>query len=160
MMLRTQRIYQGIMQGKIKVEERFTKNLPSWPGFDKWASSNLSRILWTAAYVAYFIIFATSPWLYLLLPLVLVMGAFHGAVINWFAHKYGYINFRLRNTSRNLLVADVLMLGESYHNNHHKHPSSVNFGSRWYEIDPVYYIIRLMAWLRIVKINKPAVVIA
>lgn len=158
MMLRTQRIYQGIMQGKIKVEERFTKNLPSWPGFDKWASSNLSRILWTAAYVAYFIIFATSPWLYLLL--VLVMGAFHGAVINWFAHKYGYINFRLRNTSRNLLVADVLMLGESYHNHHHKHPSSVNFGSRWYEIDPVYYIIRLMAWLHIVKINKPAVVIA
>ena len=27
------------------------------------------------------------------------MRAFHGAIINWFAHKYGYVNFRMKNTS-------------------------------------------------------------
>lgn len=105
-----------------------------------------------AGYILLFVFFASAWYLWVLLPLVITMGAVHGAIINWFAHKYGYINFRLRNTSANLLRTDVLMLGESYHNNHHKHPSSVNFGIRKYEIDPVYYIIKIMSWLRIVRI--------
>jgi stearoyl-CoA desaturase (delta-9 desaturase) len=46
------------------------------------------------------------------------------------------------------------MLGESYHNNHHKRPSAVNFGKRWHEIDPVYPIIKLLAWMRVIKIPK------
>jgi stearoyl-CoA desaturase (delta-9 desaturase) len=155
MMLRTRNIYSGIFKGTIEVEERFTKQLPDWPAFDKWAHSTFSRIIWAAAYVTLFICFATNLWLLLLLPVVLSMGAFHGAIINWFAHKYGYINFRLRNTSQNLLFIDVLMLGESYHNNHHKQPSAINFGRRWHELDPVYPIIRFLAWCRIIKYKRP-----
>lgn len=90
---------------------------------------------------------------------VITMGAFHGALVNWFAHKYGYINFRLRNTSRNLLVVDVLMLGESYHNNHHKHPFFVNFGNRWHEVGPVYSVILLLKWLRIIRFTKKPVMV-
>ncbi len=154
MMLRTRKYYNDIVKGKMHVEERFTKNLPEWESFDKWANSTISRVLWAAAYMLFFIIYATNPWVYLLLPVILTMGALHGALINWFAHKYGYINFRLKNTSRNLLFIDVFMLGESYHNNHHKRPSAVNFGKRWHEIDPVYPIIKLLAWMRIIKIPK------
>lgn len=151
MMLRTHAIYSGIFKGTIAVEERFTKNLPDWPAFEKWAHSTVSRIIWVLAYSAIFIYFASTLWLLLLLPIVLAMGPIHGAIINWFAHKYGYINYRMRNTSQNLLHIDILMLGESYHNNHHKRPSAVNFGKRWHEIDPVYPIIRLLAWSRIIK---------
>src|SRR4030095_1572561 len=129
-------------------------NLPEWPLFDKWASSNVSRVLWGIGYFIVFLIFANSLWFYLLYPIVLTMGAFHGAIINWFAHKYGYVNFKLRNTSQNLFSIDILMLGESYHNNHHKRPSSINFGKRWHELDPVYSIIRLLAWMRIIRIAK------
>lgn len=154
MMMRTRRYYNDIVHGRMVVEERFTKNLPEWKGFDKWANSTPSRLIWAALYIGFFIVFATNPWVYLLLPVILGMGAFHGALINWFAHKYGYINFKLKNTSRNLLFIDVLMLGESYHNNHHKRPSSVNFGKRWHEIDPVYPIIKLMAWMRIIRLPK------
>lgn len=82
------------------------------------------------------------------------MGPVHGAIINWFAHKYGYTNFKLNNTSKNLLPVDFLMLGESYHNNHHKYASSINFGVRWFEIDPVYVVIRLFSFLGIVKLKK------
>lgn len=152
MMWRTSRIYRQIFHGKMKVEERFTKNLPDWRKFDKFASSGWSRLLWVAAYVLLFVFFASSPWLFLLLPVIIAMGAVHGAIINWFAHKFGYRNYTLKNTSSNLLRMDVLMLGESYHNNHHKHPSSVNFGIRKYELDPVYYIILLLKWMRIVKV--------
>lgn len=158
MMWRTKKIYTDIYRGKIEVEEKFTKNLPEWPAFDRWANSLLSRALWVLAYVAFFIIFASSPWWFLLLPIIIAMGAFHGAIINWFAHKFGYKNFILKNTSENLFFIDVLMLGESYHNNHHKYPSSVNFGVRWHEIDPIYPVILLLNKLRIIRLPKLATV--
>jgi len=154
MMWRTRVIYKDILSNKQEVEPRFTKNLPEWKSMDRWASSTLSQLLWVAAYVLFFIFFATSPWQYLLLPVIIVMGAFHGAIINWFAHKFGYRNFRLNNTSENLFSIDLLMLGESYHNNHHKRPSAVNFGVRWHELDPVYPVILLLHKLGVIKISK------
>ena len=158
MMLRTRNIYTGIFKGTAVIEPRFLKNLPEWPAFDRWANSTVSRLLWALAYLSIFMVFATSAWLYLLFPIVLSMGAVHGAIINWFAHKYGYKNFQLKNTSENLLSMDVLMLGESYHNNHHKYPSSINFGVRWHEFDPVYHVIRFLGWLHIIKIATPVLV--
>jgi len=154
MMLRTRRIYTEIFKERIPVEEKFTKNLPEWKAMDRWANSTLSRGLWVAAYLLFFAAFATSAWQYLLLPVIAGMGAFHGAIINWFAHKFGYRNFILKNTSENLFSVDILMLGESYHNNHHKRPSAINFGVRWHELDPVYPVILLFNWLGIIQVPK------
>ena len=158
MMMRTRNVYVSIFKGILEIEPRFLKNLPEWPAFERWANSTTSRVMWGAIYLTVFVLYASSPWVYLLLPVVLCMGAFHGAIINWFAHKYGYKNFILKNTSENLLGVDILMLGESYHNNHHMHPSSINFGFRWHELDPVYPVIRFLAWLRIIKISRPVLV--
>ncbi|RXK83128.1 acyl-CoA desaturase [Filimonas effusa] len=157
MMWRTRTFYLDIYNKKMKVDARFSKNLPEWETMDRIGNSRLSRILWVVAYTAFFYFFATNPWQYVLLPIIITMGAFHGAIINWFAHKYGYTNFKLKNTSMNLLFADVLMLGESYHNNHHKHPSSANFGYRWFEIDPTYPLIKLLVKMKIIRMSKPAV---
>jgi stearoyl-CoA desaturase (delta-9 desaturase) len=154
MLLRTRNYYLDIHKGKIKVEEKFTKNLPEWPAFERMANSTVSRILWSVVYTLVFVFFATSPFQYLLLPIVIAMGALHGAIINWFAHKFGYTNFKLNNTSENLFSVDVLMLGESYHNNHHKRPSAINFGVRWHELDPVYPVILFLNWLHIIRIPK------
>ncbi len=154
MMWRTSMRYRDIFKGREIVEEKFTKNLPEWSGFDRWANSPLSRLLWVGVYSMIFVLFTTSPWQYLLLPVMITMGAFHGAIINWFAHKFGYRNFHLKNTSQNLISIDLLMLGESYHNNHHKRPSAVNFGVRWHELDPVYPVILLLNWLRVIRLPK------
>jgi stearoyl-CoA desaturase (delta-9 desaturase) len=50
------------------------------------------------------------------------------------------------------------MMGELFQNNHHKLPNSMNFASKWYEIDPTYPIIKLLTWIKIIKPNlsKPA----
>ena len=77
-----------------------------------------------------------------------------GVIINWFAHKYGTVNFKVKNTSTNLFKLDLLMMGEAYHNNHHKNPSGTNFGVRWHELDPTYAIIRFFNWLKIIRIHK------
>ena len=156
MMWRTRNIYRDIMTGKMVVEDRFTKNLPEWDSFDKFADGTISRVLWVLIYIAVFVMFATSPWQYLLLLPIFAMGAVHGAIINWYAHKYGYTSYKMKNTSHNLISVDFLMLGESYHNNHHKFPSAINFGKKWHEIDPLYPVIRFLGWTGIIKLPNLA----
>jgi len=153
MMWRTKQIYSDISRSVYPVEKQFMKNLPDWPVFDKFADGKLSRLIWLVVYAGIWIAFATSPWQYILLPITMTMGPFHGAVINWFAHKYGYVNFKQSNTSKNLMPVDIFMMGEGYHNDHHQRPSSPNFGARWFEIDPVYYVILLFNKLHIIRLT-------
>ena len=83
------------------------------------------------------------------------MSPIHGAIINWFAHKYGYVNFIVKDTSKNFLPVDFLMMGESYHNNHHKHGNRANFGGiRWHEIDPTYLVIKVLDKLGVISIVR------
>lgn len=151
MMWRTKEIYSNILAGDLKVEERFTKNVPEWKSFDIFASSWGSRLAWGVLYTLVYIVFAPHWLFFFLLPVHYLMSPIHGVIINWFAHKYGYRNFEVGDTSRNLLPLDFLMLGESYHNNHHKHGGRANFGFRWFEIDPIYYVILFFSKLGIIQ---------
>ena len=153
MMWQTRVITANIYKATGDIEPRFLKNLPNWRFLDKIAHSNVSRIFWMALYTTIYIIFAPSAWFFLLLPIHVFMVPIQGAVINWFAHKYGSINFKMKNTSTNLFKVDLLMMGEAYHNNHHKNPSHVNFGFKWHELDPTYLMIRFFNWLKIIRIN-------
>ena len=155
-MWRTRVIANDIYSGKMKAETRFLKNLPDWRFIDCLGHSNWSRVSWCAFYVLFYLQFAPSPWYFLLLPIHILMVPIQGVIINWFAHKYGTVNFKMKNTATNLFKVDVLMMGEAYHNNHHKNPSGTNFGYRWYEIDATFMIIRLLNWMKIIRIQKAA----
>jgi len=144
MMWKTKTIYQDINKHRIDVDQRFTKNVPQWAGFDQFAGSRFSRLLWITLYVLFFVYFATAWWHWLLLPITFMMAPIHGVIINWFGHIYGYVNYQMKNTSKNLFRFDFLMMGEGYHNNHHKHASNANFGVKWYEIDITYLIIKVL----------------
>ncbi|MCC5946444.1 MAG: acyl-CoA desaturase [Bernardetiaceae bacterium] len=156
MMWRTRNIYSDVVRHRIEVEDRFTRNVPKWDTFDRFATSWASRIGWGLAYTAFFFYFATAWWQWLLLPVAYLMAPIHGVIINWFAHKYGYRNFKVGDTSRNLLPFDWLMMGEAYHNNHHKYGDRANFGGvRWHEIDVTYVVMRVLHAFNIIKL-KPA----
>ncbi|MEI9809879.1 MAG: acyl-CoA desaturase [Bacteroidota bacterium] len=154
MMWHARQVSWGIYKKTLAVEPRFLKNLPDWISLDRLAHSPFSRLGWIAVYVLVYVLFAPSAWWFLLLPLHIIMLPLHGAIINWFAHKYGSVNFKMKNTSTNLFKLDIFMMGEAYHNNHHKNPSATNFGFRWYELDPTYGVIRFLNWLKIIRINK------
>lgn len=49
------------------------------------------------------------------------------------------------------------MLGEGYHNNHHARGNKANFARKWYEIDPIYPIIRLLDLIGMIKLNPVAI---
>ncbi|MBC35282.1 MAG: acyl-CoA desaturase [Bacteroidetes bacterium] len=154
MMWRTKNNYNDIFYRKINIDSRFTQDIPEWNTFDQFASYLFVRILWALAYIAFYIVFAPHWWMYLLLPVHILMGPIHGAIINWFAHKYGYINFKIKDTSKNFLPFDFLMLGESYHNNHHKNSKRLNFGYKWFEIDFAYVLLKFLSIFKVVHIKK------
>ena len=154
MMLRTKRIYSDIADDRANVDEVYKKRLPQWKQLDRFADRWLVRLTWVALYIAFYAVFATQWWMYALLPLHFIMGPLHGAIINWFAHKYGYINYKTQDTSRNLMPIDIIMLGEGFHNNHHKFQRSPNFGKKWYEIDPVYPVIVLLNKVGIITLKR------
>lgn len=154
LMWHTKKVYADIMDKRVEPEIRFTKNLPDWPAMDKWGQSIPNRILFACLYTGFYILFAHHWWMFALIPVHILMGPVHGSIINWFAHKYGRVSYKMNNTSRNFIPIDVLMLGENYHNNHHKYPSNANFGVKWYEVDPLYLIMRFLEIFKIIRIRN------
>jgi stearoyl-CoA desaturase (Delta-9 desaturase) len=154
MMWKTKKIYNDILHSRIKPEDKFLKNIPYWRLVERLGDNWISRIAWGTIYVVIYLKFATAWWMFLLLPVHFLMGPVHGAIINWFAHKFGYTNFKVNDTSKNFLPFDFLMLGESYHNNHHTYGGRANFGIRWFEFDPTYPVILLLNWIGIIKLKK------
>ena len=159
MMWRTKKVYDSIGRARMKLAPKFLKGLPEWKSFDVFGELWLSRVFWGLVYVGFYILFADYWWMYLLLPIHFFMGPFHGAIINWLAHKYGYRNYEVKDTSKNILPVDLLMWGEGFHNNHHKFGGRANFGVKWFEIDPMYPIIWTMDKLKIIRLrgSKPEV---
>ena len=81
------------------------------------------------------------------------------SAINSVMHSFGARPFATRDDhSRNLGVMAWLAWGEGWHNNHHAFPYSAAFGLRWFEFDPGYLFIRLLAMLGLawnVKVPSP-----
>lgn len=158
MMWETKSIYNAVLSRKRVIEAQFERNYPEWNFIEKLGDSWLSRVGWALVYMAFYIlafVYLDMHWIFFfLLPIHFLMGPIHGAIVNWSGHKYGYQNFDNHDKSKNSLIFDFLMMGELFQNNHHKRPNSINFGSKWFEVDPTYPIIKLLSRLKIIEIRK------
>jgi stearoyl-CoA desaturase (Delta-9 desaturase) len=158
MMWETKHIYNAVLHRKRAIENRFERNYPEWNFVEKLGDSWFSRIGWGVIYIAFYVlayIFLDMHWaFFFLLPIHFLMGPIHGAIVNWSGHKYGYQNFDNADKSKNSLIFDFLMMGELFQNNHHKRPNSINFGSKWFEIDPTYPVIKLLSRMKVIEIRK------
>jgi stearoyl-CoA desaturase (delta-9 desaturase) len=91
-------------------------------------------------------------------PFALVWGFFvsttllwHGTfTINSLSHMFGRRRYLTTDNSRNSAVLAVVTMGEGWHNNHHHYQGSVRQGFFWWEFDPTYYGIKLLAALGLV----------
>jgi stearoyl-CoA desaturase (Delta-9 desaturase) len=154
MMWKTKKIYHDIRLDLADIDPKFKKGVPDFKFIEWLGSQYLSRIAWGVFYVLFYVQFATAWWQYLLLPIHFFMGPVHGAIINYFAHKYGYVSYQMSDTAKNLLPVDFLMMGESYHNNHHKFGGRANFGKKWFEFDPTYPIILGLNAIGVIKLKS------
>lgn len=74
-------------------------------------------------------------------------------VINGLAHWWGYRNYQVNDTSRNLLPFAVWIGGEELHNNHHGEGANAKFSRHWYEFDIGWFYIKLFDLLGLAKIR-------
>jgi stearoyl-CoA desaturase (delta-9 desaturase) len=64
-----------------------------------------------------------------------------GHMPNWFG---GFRTYNLNDRSTNNWVWAIPSWGESWHNNHHRHPKNFSLGQKWYQIDISAIVIRLI----------------
>jgi stearoyl-CoA desaturase (Delta-9 desaturase) len=85
-------------------------------------------------------------------PFALLWGFFvsttllwHGTfTINSLCHIFGSRRYAIADNSKNSAILAAITMGEGWHNNHHYYQRSVRQGFFWWEIDPTYYVLRVM----------------
>jgi stearoyl-CoA desaturase (delta-9 desaturase) len=80
------------------------------------------------------------------------------AAVNAIGHHFGRRPYR--NSATNLQWLAFLTAGEGFHNNHHAAPTSARFAHRWHQIDPGWFVIKPLTWLRLAKLRFDEVVLA
>ncbi|HEX7117974.1 MAG TPA: fatty acid desaturase [Longimicrobiales bacterium] len=76
---------------------------------------------------------------------------YHGTfMINSLAHVHGTQRYLTGDDSRNNWWLALITLGEGWHNNHHAYQRSTRQGFRWWEIDPTFYVLKVLSWCRVV----------
>ena len=91
-------------------------------------------------------------WGYFVSTFLLSNGTY---TINSLMHYWGRQRFYTGDESRNHWLLALLTLGEGWHNNHHRYQAATRNGFFWYEIDPTYYLLKLMSLLGLVRDLKP-----
>lgn len=158
MMVKTYNKYSMVLNRKTDEGIEFETNIPEWTGFDRTFGGLWARAAFMFLYVLFYLRFAKSPLAFLLLPVHFFMGPVHGAIVNWFGHKVGYRNYKdSGDDSRNTLVFDFLAQGELFQNNHHMQPDNPNLGHKWFEIDPAYPLLKLLAYTGIIRFRREAI---
>jgi stearoyl-CoA desaturase (delta-9 desaturase) len=69
---------------------------------------------------------------------------FAAGVINGLAHYWGYRNYDVNDTSRNLIPWGFWIGGEELHNNHHGDGASARFSKKWWEFDIGWFYIKIL----------------
>ena len=73
------------------------------------------------------------------------------AAVNAVGHHFGRRPYD--NTAGNLQWLALITAGEGLHNNHHAAPTSAKLAHRWFEVDPGWYVIKLLTWLHLARVR-------
>ena len=95
----------------------------------------------------------TSSWQMLIWGFFISTVALYHATftINSLDHMWGKRRYETKDCSRNNWMLAILTLGEGWHNNHHHYPVCARQGFFWWELDPTYYLLRLMELCGIIR---------
>ena len=113
----------------------------------------LNRFDWIGPWAVAIGCFLVAGWSGLVIGFFLsTILLWHGTfTVNSLAHLIGRRRYATPDTSRNSTLVAVITGGEGWHNNHHHHPVSARQGFFWWEIDPTYYALWLLARVGLVR---------
>lgn len=76
--------------------------------------------------------------------------------VNSLAHRFGRRRFDTPDASRNNWLISLVVLGEGWHNNHHRFPTSARHGIGPFEFDPTWWGVRMLAAVRLASgVRRP-----
>lgn len=107
----------------------------------------LHRYFWAPAVALMAVILAVGGYTMLVTGYILswVLITLHGpCTVNYFCHRGTSRNYETGDDSTNKLWVSIYLLGEGWHNNHHRYPGSARAGFFSGEIDPLFSILRLL----------------
>jgi stearoyl-CoA desaturase (delta-9 desaturase) len=108
------------------------------------AHKHYLKILWSSHLILFLI--SVDLWLYLLvLPSFITLHIFLIQTSVTHIKWAGYRNHTTNDNSVNVPWLFPILLGEAWHNNHHGDGRNPNYGKRWWELDPTYWLIKLIA---------------
>ena len=77
-----------------------------------------------------------------------VITGLMSSVVNYVGHKPnwlgGFRTYNLNDQSTNNWLWSIPSWGESWHNNHHRHPKNFSLGEKWWQLDISALVIRLI----------------
>lgn len=86
-----------------------------------------------------------DPWLVIFAYCIPATGCLNGvSAVTVIGHIHGYETYRTNDTAKNSWIANIMSLGEGWHNNHHAHPYHWKQGEKWFELDPPSWFIGLV----------------
>ncbi|MBI2185960.1 MAG: acyl-CoA desaturase [Acidobacteria bacterium] len=122
-------------------------DLAAWPELrwlHRWSFVPAFGAAAVAALVGGFTMFAIGY----CLPAALIVN--FGSAVNYFGHRGRRRSYPTRDRSSNSWLLALVSFGEGWHNNHHYYPAACRSGFAWWEIDVMYYELRLLAWLGLI----------
>lgn len=92
------------------------------------------------------VLFAINPWFVIFVYAIPACLCLHSSsAIIVIAHRHGYKTHALKHDeSRNSWIANIITLGEGWHNNHHAKPYAWSNWEKWWEWDIPSLIIRVI----------------
>ena len=79
-----------------------------------------------------------------------LMAVHAPALVNYFCHRGRNRRFETQDRSTNNLLVGLVLFGEGWHNNHHRYPGSARAGLEPYEVDLLYYMLKVLSWLGLI----------
>lgn len=130
---------------------KYARDLPR----DRWDRMLFDHALLGLAIGIGFLAVAVGPWAGLVAAFVhtnLYLGT--SAAVNAIGHHFGRRPYD--NGAGNIQWLAFLTAGEGLHNNHHAAPTSARLSHRWFEIDPGWWCIRVLTWMRLARVRLEA----
>jgi stearoyl-CoA desaturase (delta-9 desaturase) len=109
---------------------------------------NYNTIVWTTLIIS----FVISPMFclcFFVIPAVISLHTENLVNLICHSHNTGYRPFETKDQSENVWYLGLFGWGQGWHNNHHAHPKSFDFGTsvskKWYEFDPCLLLVPFVA---------------
>ena len=130
--------WSGLGQNKTKISLGYVKDLLRDP-LHKKIHHHYFKIILIPVMILYLINPIIGIFLYSL-PATLTLQT--TSVVNILGHMHGYKLHETKDKSSNSWIANVLSLGEGWHNNHHYNPNNYSTKEKWWEWDLIGLFIK------------------